>query len=717
MHLYITIFIWYSVYLNSKASLIKRYGTKYLLGFFPITVNDSHVNEKELRLALTLESQLKYSREFKNWGFVIFDTGRDNKDLTKWLVEIQLNATFRIMATNTKRSKCCTEQTFQSKIHAVMGSMSMRSALHIQNILSLRKARILIKLDENKNDENRLYLNSPFNIRPVADINAVDLLKFLIKHHNWHKIVVITEYQRETDMLFFALNFTNAYYTYILPGNKEQKYNKEIYEKVARFANNRTSIDAIVLWTYYYRVNRFLVRRLDPSIAVVTGYSNYRGLGKDIRDTHKIMPLQVIRHDEIKATTTMWRTVITNKWMKNIFQVMPRYKVKEYFTIDIPFYRAIQQVSIQYPSKSTPEYIYNEYIKNGTNLSLEYSSPQCEPGYYQIWMSKYSSKNIFKHTHQSSCIKCSSNYFKTGIDSSLCIPCPNNTQSNNEHTTCLARKKVFVEYSSSTAKVMYILILLESCSMLFIIAVFIRFRDTPTVKSSSKNLSFLQLVAHCILTVIPLILIGEPSQEKCNIFVFSIGFLYAVIMGSIFAKTHKLLTIFQSLRKMSSKEVVITEAVQYFIVFILVTIQICLTLLGFVSDPFHFVRVLNDANFTETLSCPKQHFINQFLYILLLSVICLVQAFRARKLPINYNETKYIVFGMISNIIIIAIFLISLPIADVTDIDNFVFEIFKVVFASNSILVAILNGYKLWIMIFRPKQNTKEDFRLKRFRF
>ena len=67
---------------------------------------------------------------------------------------------------------------------------------------------------------------------------------------------------------------------------------------------------------------------------------------------------------------------------------------------------------------------------------------------------------------------------------------------------------------------------------------------------------------------------------------------------------------------------------------------------------------------------------------------------------------------MISNILIIIIFLVSLTVVDGIDV---VFAVFQAVFASNMVSVLILNGYKVWIIIFRPMKNRTSVFRLATF--
>ena len=169
--------------------------------------------------------------------------------------------------------------------------------------------------------------------------------------------------------------------------------------------------------------------------------------------------------------------------------------------------------------------------------------------------------------------------------------------------------------------------------------------------------------------------------------------------------------------RMSSRKVVATKVVQYAIVFILAMIQISFTLVSLTTSPIQVVCVKDDTSFTETLTCPIMPFVYQFIYTLLLSVACCIQAFRARKLPTHYNETKYIVFAMMANIIIITVFLVSYAPIDAVNNDRIHFVIFQAVFISNTILLIILHGYKIWIILFRPMKNVDSAFKLATFNY
>ena len=716
MHCLQTIFGFYGIIRSLSATYIMQRGHYYIIGFFPISINDTHVDEKALQSALTVESKLR--REYRGyWGFIIFDTKKNHEDIIKSLVELKLKPELRKMLTKSKskHSSCCVESGAFVNVVAVIGMMSLEIALQVKLYLTSSSIRYFIGDEYGKTQDDTyklLYYNSHNNMYRLHEMDSVDVLQFFIRYKNWKKVVIITSDQYEMNRLWLRLNTTDAYYAYAFLATERIHHTKILFDKIKVFVSNTASIDAIILWNYFRPVITYLFKKLDTRLPIVTGMWNYNQLGPEIRTKFNIYPMQSIKDAEYSFVAQIRNTAIQNKWVKKL-DPMGKQNIIDNLKTDVVYSRAISIVQLSNVDRFmfTPDYIFDEFIKNGSDmtvLSSRYSILKCKPGFYQIWIQQYSANSTFTHIRKSRCAKCPQNYIKAEAGSQLCKPCPSDFRSNGERTKCKDHEKIFVTTSSRTAKVMYILITIGCCLVLCMALIFVINRKTPVVKSSIQNLLFIQLFGHFMLMLVLISLIGEPTYAKCQFSIYSIGLLYTLIMACIFTKAYKLLTVFQSIGRMSNKEVIITKLLQYVIVFILVMAQTCLTFVNFILSPPHVSRFKDERHFTEYLTCPKEPFLYQFLYTLLLSLICLVQAFRARKLPMHYNETKYIVFAMISNILIIIIFLVSLTIVDGIDI---VFAVFQAVFASNMISVLILNGYKVWIIIFRPMKNRTSVFR------
>ena len=95
--------------------------------------------------------------------------------------------------------------------------------------------------------------------------------------------------------------------------------------------------------------------------------------------------------------------------------------------------------------------------------------------------------------------------------------------------------------------------------------------------------------------------------------------------------------------------------------------------------------------------------------VLVLSVVCSIQSFLARKLPTNYNETYYIFLAMFTTTILL---LLSIPLhASYSKDGQQVFVNSCMVYTANIALITIAYGYKIYIILFQKHLNTKEAFK------
>ena len=124
----------------------------------------------------------------------------------------------------------------------------------------------------------------------------------------------------------------------------------------------------------------------------------------------------------------------------------------------------------------------------------------------------------------------------------------------------------------------------------------------------------------------------------------------------------------------------------------------------------------DEHNKVESMHCDTKWSNIHILYISVLSMYCLVQAFRARKLPNNFNETKFIVVAMLANLVAYsgtAIILSSLR--EEKRFEDITFFGGLSGLTSNLSILCITIGYKVWLMIIHPHMNTQAYFQTQMF--
>ena len=95
-------------------------------------------------------------------------------------------------------------------------------------------------------------------------------------------------------------------------------------------------------------------------------------------------------------------------------------------------------------------------------------------------------------------------------------------------------------------------------------------------------------------------------------------------------------------------------------------------------------------------------------FVIILSMICSVQAFVARKLPSNFNKTSYIFLGMFTATVLLVLSILLNGSFDHDGQKIFVNSI--VIYCANMAMLSIAYGYKIHVLLFEKHRNTKEVF-------
>ena len=111
---------------------------------------------------------------------------------------------------------------------------------------------------------------------------------------------------------------------------------------------------------------------------------------------------------------------------------------------------------------------------------------------------------------------------------------------------------------------------------------YIKYNESPVVKSSNLLLSAIQLTAQIILVIIlPYTFIGEPNTLACFLRPVLVGLLLTVAIYVTLCKTRTLLRIFQSKIRISNREKAKTGATELLVLLIFSFSDISILLVSF----------------------------------------------------------------------------------------------------------------------------------------
>ncbi|XP_016400891.1 metabotropic glutamate receptor 1b isoform X4 [Sinocyclocheilus rhinocerous] len=242
----------------------------------------------------------------------------------------------------------------------------------------------------------------------------------------------------------------------------------------------------------------------------------------------------------------------------------------------------------------------------------------------------------------------------------------------------------------------------------FVTFIFILYRDTPVVKSSSRELCYIILAGIFLGYICPFTLIARPTIASCYLQRLLVGLSASMCYSALVTKTNRIARILAGSKKKicTRKPRFMSAWAQVVITSILVSVQLTLEVTLIILEPPEPIKSYPSIR-EVFLICNTSNLgmVAPLGYNGLLILSCTYYAFKTRNVPANFNEAKYIAFTMYTTCII---WLAFVPIYFGSN--------YKIITTSFSVSLSVTVALgcmftpKMYIIIAKPERNVRSAF-------
>ncbi|XP_032406281.1 metabotropic glutamate receptor 7-like [Xiphophorus hellerii] len=303
-------------------------------------------------------------------------------------------------------------------------------------------------------------------------------------------------------------------------------------------------------------------------------------------------------------------------------------------------------------------------------------------------------------------------------DEFSCKLCAYNMRPGANRTSCRPIPIIKLEWHSPWAVIPVLLAMLGIIATIFVMATFVRYNDTPIVRASGRELSYVLLTGIFLCYIITFLMIAKPDVGVCSFRRVFLGLGMCISYAALLTKTNRIYRIFEQGKKSVTTPRLISPTSQLAIAFSLISVQLLGVLVWFGVDPpntvvdFDEQRTIDPELARGVLKCDitDLQIICSLGYSILLMVTCTVYAIKTRGVPENFNEAKPIGFTMYTTCIVwlafIPIFFGTAQSAEKLYIQTSTLTVSMNL--SASVALGLLYVPKVYVIIFHPELNVQK---------
>ncbi|XP_050729966.1 metabotropic glutamate receptor-like [Eriocheir sinensis] len=312
------------------------------------------------------------------------------------------------------------------------------------------------------------------------------------------------------------------------------------------------------------------------------------------------------------------------------------------------------------------------------------------------------------------CFNCSTYQIVSPVDETQCITCDWGTLPSPDHLLCDPIQEVYIRPNSWWAIGAMLFSSLGVVMTGVVVYVFLTHHDTPVVRASGRELSYVLLSGVFLCYAITFVFVLKPSAVVCGVQRFGLGFCFAVVYSALLTKTNRISRIFNAGKRTTKRPSLISPRSQLCICFCTVSVQVVVTFVWCVVSPPRAIHhyLVREDNFLVCASSINASYMIAFAYPIGLIVVCTVYAVLTRKIPEAFNESKHIGFTMYTTCIIWLAF-VPIYFSTANNVELRITTTSVTVSLSATVALVCLFTPKLYIILLHPERNVRQSMMTK----
>ena len=274
---------------------------------------------------------------------------------------------------------------------------------------------------------------------------------------------------------------------------------------------------------------------------------------------------------------------------------------------------------------------WNLTLKNGTPKSL--CSEPCQYGQYPDTIPEQSS----------CCWHCKSCDGENPYsDGKVCMQCATGFKTNPTKDGCVPIQASYFSASNAWAAISITISCIGFIIVVITSGVLVTHFNNKLVKASSRELTAFLIAGILLCYLMPFFFIAKPSPAICAVRRFGVGFSFSTCFSPILVRTVRIHRIFNA-EPSTKPPKFVSSLSQVFFTVAIISVQV-LILVIWLAVERPTIKYVFDFN-SGIIQCGENPYTGLSItlgYNAILLLITLFFAFLTRKVPENFNETKYI---------------------------------------------------------------------------